>query len=206
MKQKNFIDTQKGLTGIAVLLMMAYYDQWGNITAWVYLALHGSYGLMWVLKSRIFPDRQWEKSTSLAFGLVIWAGLSLYWVAPWLLTSSDVQAPYWYLAICMAIYIFGIFSHFTTDMQKYTSLKINPGYLITGGMMARVRNLNYFGELLIYGSFAMLAEHWLPFVILLTWISIIWIPKMLKKDRSLSRYPDFRAYRERTKLFIPFIY
>jgi len=197
---------QKGLTGIAVLLMMAYYDQWGNITAWVYLALHGSYGLMWVLKSRIFPDQQWEKSTSLAFGLVIWAGLSLYWVAPWLLTSGDVQAPYWYLAICMAIYIFGIFVHFTTDMQKYTSLKINPGHLITGGMMARVRNLNYFGELLIYGSFAMLAIHWMPIVILLAWVSIIWIPKMLKKDRSLSRYPEFGAYRERTKLFIPFIY
>jgi steroid 5-alpha reductase family enzyme len=206
MQQKNFIDTQKGVTFIAILIMMAYYDQWGNITAWVYLALHGSYGLLWVLKSKIFPDRQWEQATSLAFGLIIWAGLSLYWVAPWLLTSGNVHASYWYITICIVIFVIGIYTHFTTDMQKYTSLKLNPGRLITDGMMARVRNLNYFGELLIYGSLAMLAQHWLPFVILLAWVLIIWIPKMRKKDRSLSRYPEFGAYRKRTKLFIPFIF
>ncbi len=82
MKQRHFIDSHKAATGLFVLALLAVYDQWDNPTAWVYLALHGTYGLLWVLKSRMFPDKQWEQPTSLAYGLVIWAGLSLYWIAP----------------------------------------------------------------------------------------------------------------------------
>jgi hypothetical protein len=62
MKIKYFINVQKGSTLFIVLLMMAVYDQWQNPTAWVYLALHGSYGFLWVIKGMLFPDRQWEKS------------------------------------------------------------------------------------------------------------------------------------------------
>ena len=205
MKQKYFIDTNKAVTGLIVFVMIALYNQWGNTTAWVYLAVHATYGFLWVLKSHIFPDKQWEQRTSLAYGLVIWLGLSLYWVAPWIITSQGVQDAPWYLAICISIYTLGVFLHFTSDMQKYTSLKLNPGHLITSGLMARTRNINYFGELLIYGSFVLLARHWLPAAILMAWVLFIWVPNMLKKDRSLSRYPDFKAYKERTKLFIPFL-
>jgi len=205
MKQKFFIDTNKAVTGLIVFVMIVIYNQWGNTTAWVYLAVHGTYGFLWVLKSQIFPDKQWEERTSWAYGAVIWLGLSLYWVAPWIITSQSVQDASWYLAICISIYALGVFLHFTSDMQKYTSLKLNPECLITTGLMARTRNINYFGELLIYGSFALLARHWLPAAILMAWVLFIWVPKMLKKDRSLSRYQDFKAYKERTKLFIPFL-
>ena len=58
MKQKFYIDTHKGVTALFVLLLMAIFNQWQNPTAWVYLALHGTYGVCWVLKSRIFPDRR----------------------------------------------------------------------------------------------------------------------------------------------------
>ena len=61
MKQKHFIDSHKGVTFIAVLLMMAWFNQWQNPTAWVYLALHGTYGILWILKGQIFPDAQWEQ-------------------------------------------------------------------------------------------------------------------------------------------------
>ena len=61
--RRHFIDSHKGVTPLAILAMMAVYDQWDNPTAWVYLGLHGSYGILWVLKSRIFGDRQWEQPT-----------------------------------------------------------------------------------------------------------------------------------------------
>jgi len=206
MKQKFYIDTHKGATALFVLLLMAIFNQWQNPTAWVYLALHGTYGVCWVLKSRVFPDRQWEQPASLAYGLVIWGGLSLYWVAPVLLMAGNVQAPGWYLAICASLYSFGLFFHFATDMQKNMALKLKPGSLITDGMFAYSRNMNYFGELLIYGGFGLLAMHWLPVLILLVWIVIVWLPNMRKKDRSLSRYPEFEAYKAGTKRFFPFIY
>lgn len=205
MKQKHFIDSHKGVTALFIVLLMAYYDQWHNPTAWIYLALHGAYGFLWVLKSHLFPDGTWEQPTNLGFGLVIWGGLSLYWAAPWLLMAGGVRAPAPYLAMCIALYSFGLFLHFTSDMQKYITLQLQPGRLISGGLFAFSRNINYFGELLIYAGFGLLAMHWLPVVILMSWVSLVWLPRMLKKDRSLARYPEFASYRKRTKLFIPYV-
>jgi len=206
MKQRHFIDSHKAATGLFVLALLAVYDQWDNPTAWVYLALHGTYGLLWVLKSRIFPDKQWEQPTSLAYGLVIWAGLSLYWIAPWLITSQNVQAPPWYLGLCIAIYAVGVFWHFASDMQKTMFLKLKPGHLMSDGLWSRLRNPNYFGELLIYLGFGLLAMHWAPLIVILLFVLIVWLPNMRRKDRSLARYPDFASYKARSKLFLPFVF
>lgn len=206
MKQKHFIDTHKGATSVAILMMMAVYNQWENSTAWVYLALHGTYGILWVLKSSVFPDKTWERKTGWGYGLYIWAGLTLYWIAPWILTSKGVQAPPWFLGLCISLYILGIFLHFTTDMQKHTHLKLKPENLITDGMMARSRNLNYFGELLIYLGFGLLTMHWAPIVVLALYIVIIWVPNMRRKDQSLARYPEFEDYQRWSKFFVPFLF
>lgn len=204
MKQKHFIDSQKGATGIAIVALMYYYNAWQNTTVWIYLALHGTYGILWILKSITFGDKQWEQKTSIWYGFYIWAGLSLYWITPWLITSRNIQAPSWYLAMCIAIYIFGVFFHFAADMQKNISLKLKPG-LIQTGLWSKTRNPNYFGELLIYLGFSLLAMHWIPLAVMAFFISIIWIPNMLKKDRSLSRYPEYAAYKKRSKWLIPFV-
>jgi steroid 5-alpha reductase family enzyme len=204
VKQKHFIDSHKGITPLVLLAMMAIYGQWDNPTAWVYLGLHGSYGVLWVLKSRLFPDRQWEQRTGPGYALVILGGLTLYWIAPWLIMYGDVHAPPWLLGVSTALYGTGVAFHFAADMQKHTALKLRPG-LITDGFFALSRNPNYFGELLIYVSFALLAIHWLPFVVIALYLAVIWFPNMIRKDRSLSRYPGFEAYRRRTRLFIPFV-
>jgi len=205
MKQRTFIDSQKAATFFVVMAMITVNGCWHNVTAWVYLALHGTYGVLWLLKGRLFPDASFEQPSSLAFGLAIWAGLSLYWVAPWIITSQGVMPPEWYLAGCIAAFAIGEFFHFSADMQKHEDLRLRPGQLIEDGMFSLCRNPNYFGELLIYASFSLLAMHWLPLGILALWVGAVWIPRMLKKDRSLSRYPNFNAYKERTKLFIPLV-
>jgi protein-S-isoprenylcysteine O-methyltransferase Ste14 len=206
VKQKYFIDSHKGLAFLAILGMMAYFQQWQNPTAWIYLALHGTYGILWVIKSHIFPDKQWEEVKGGWFGLYIWTGLSLYWIAPFLITSRASVAPAWLLALCVSLYTCGIFLHFTADMQKYIELKYNPGHLITDGLLSHVRNINYFGEFLIYLGFGLLAMHWLPVVVILLFIGIIWAPNMLKKEQSLSRFPEFPQYKRKSKLFIPFLF
>jgi protein-S-isoprenylcysteine O-methyltransferase Ste14 len=206
MKQKYFIDSQKALTFIVVLILIVVYDQWQNQTAWIYMALHGTYGLLWGMKSRIFPDKSWEARASLGLGFVYWAGLTLFWITPYLIASRGVQVPAWYLGICVSMNIFGVFFHFVSDMQKFTTLKLRPGILITDGMMGRVRNLYYFGELLIYLGFGLLAMHWLPLVIVAAYVIFVWSYFMRRKDKSLSRYPEFEAYKKRTKYFIPFLW
>ncbi|MGD2162298.1 MAG: DUF1295 domain-containing protein [Anaerolineales bacterium] len=205
MKMKIYINIFKGLTGIFILLMMIYFDAWRNQTAWVYLGLHGSYGVVWVLKSYYFPDRSWERKVSWLIGLGIWLALACYLIAPWLLISSGTQHAGWYLALCVALFVIGVLFHVASDMQKFTALKMKPEHLIQDGFFERIRNPNYFGELLIYGSYALLAYHWVPFLVLGLYLILYWIPNMLRKDRSLSRYDGFADYKQKSKLFIPFL-
>jgi steroid 5-alpha reductase family enzyme len=88
-------------------------------------------------------------------------------------------------------------------MQKDMALSLSPGQLLTRGLWSRTRNPNYLGELLIYASFTSLALHWIPLALLGVVVAGVWIPNMLKKDRSLSRYPAFAAYRARSGLLFP---
>jgi protein-S-isoprenylcysteine O-methyltransferase Ste14 len=206
LKQKHFINSHKAVTGLFVLALIAIFDQWQNLTAWVYLALHGVYGILWVWKSRVFPDKSWEQPADWRFAAVAWGGLSAYWAAPFLLTWRGVEAPPWYLALCVSLWGFGVFLHFASDMQKHMWLKLRPEELLTEGLWARVRNPNYLGELLIYLAFALLAMHWLPLVLLLAFVVVYWLPNMRRKDASLARYPEFAAYKQRSKLLLPWVF
>lgn len=210
MKQKYFIDFHKGITFIYLLGLINYYDAFDNIAIWVYLGLHGTYGVLWVMKSIIFPDKSWEEKTSFMYGLIILSGLSLYWISPWIIVSgyfNDGQMvfiPNWLISISIFSFGVGVFLHFSSDMQKHTALKLTPGHLISDGLFKKSRNINYFGELLIYLSFALLSMHWIPILVLVIFIIFIWIPNMIKKDKSLSRFQEFEDYKNKSGIFFPF--
>ncbi|TVP67506.1 MAG: DUF1295 domain-containing protein [Nodularia sp. (in: Bacteria)] len=201
MKSKYAINLSKGLTFFFILGLMFIYQNY-TLGAWVYLALHGTYGFLWLLKDRIFPDPQWEQFVSIPQGIFVFMIVNLYWIAPFILISSGTVPPLPLVAAAISMNIFGVFLHFASDAQKYYTLKYQKG-LITEGFFARCRNTNYLGEILIYSAFAMLTQHWLPFLILGSFISIIFIPNMLKKDKSLSRYSDFEEYKKRSGLLFP---
>ncbi|EAZ91215.1 DUF1295 domain-containing protein [Crocosphaera chwakensis] len=201
MKIKHPINLHKGLTLFFVLGLMSLYDNF-SVTAWIYLALHGTYGILWLLKDRIYPDKSWEEEISIAMGIGSFFIISLYWVAPFILISQNIQASPPLIAVVIAMNILGVFLHYSSDAQKYYTLKYHSG-LITEGFFARCRNTNYLGEILIYGSFALLTQHWLPFVILGLFVSLLFVPNMLKKDKSLSRYPEFEAYQQVSGLIVP---
>ena len=209
MKQKHFIDSHKGATSLACLAMMYHWNQWENPTAWVYVALHGTYGILWVLKSRLFGDRNWEKPCSIGYGLTIWGALTLYWVGPYLICSQGYEAPFWWLGLCIASFNMGVFFHFTSDMQKHTKLKLQPG-LLTEGLWSKLRNPNYFGELLIYLGFSAIPVAalygWIPLAALALMISFVWIPNMRRKDKSLSRHPGWDTYKKNSWCFLPLVW
>ena len=112
LKQKHFIDSHKGLTPVFILLLIFYFNAWNNVFATIYLALHGIYGLLWITKSRIYPDKQGEHKTTIWYGLLIWTGLSLYWISPYIIVSNyhvfpiEIRQHSIYIAICIALYTF----------------------------------------------------------------------------------------------------
>jgi protein-S-isoprenylcysteine O-methyltransferase Ste14 len=206
LRLSTVINLQKGGTALFVgALMLAYRN--GSIEAWVYLALHGSYGLAWIMKHLAFRDRRFDAPVTVG-GAVMTVALVLgpYWLAPWLLVSGvlgprpEAGAPL--LGAAIALHTLGLAAMLGADAQKRFQLEAGPR-LLTGGMFARTRNPNYLGEMMVYGAYALLVRHWLPWLVL-GWVwGAVFVPNMLLKDASLSRYPGWDAYRAATGLLFP---
>lgn len=204
MKLKHPVNLHKGMTAPVVVALMFYFQNFST-SAWVYLALHGSYGLLWLLKDKIFPDKQWEQNVSMPYGIFVFLVLGLYWIAPFILISSGTVAPPYIIGTSVALSMIGVMLHFGSDAQKYFTLQYKPG-LITDGFFSRSRNINYLGELMIYGGFALLTTSWWGFLGIALFFLGAFIPNMIKKDKSLSRYPEFTAYKNKSGLLFPSLF
>lgn len=196
------INLQKGGTLLFVLALMAFHDVW-TPTAWTYLGLHGSYGLIWLLKEAVFPDPSWQKKITLGGAVNAWLFvLGPYWIAPWLIVTQRIEQSPALLGTAIALYASGVALMVGADAQKFFVLRARRG-LIVDGFFARTRNPNYLGEMMIYASFAIVAGHWLPWLVL-AWVWLgVFLPNMLRKDASMARYPEWAAYRARTWLLLP---
>ena len=208
IKQKYPIDFAKGITWLIIIGLIYFFNQSNNLTAWIYFCLHGSYGIMWVMKSNIFPDKTWERKAGIPYTLLIIFGLMISWAPAFIITMTSHEASLQILVSAIILFSFGVYYHFVSDMQKYIFLKYNSG-LITDGLWKQCRHPNYFGELLIYSSFLMLTIEsslwWVPVLILSIFIFIIWIPGMKRIDKSLSRFEGHEAYKNKTAFIIPYI-
>ena len=201
MKLNQIINLHKGLTPFFVLGLMSYYENF-SLPAWVYLSLHGTYGILWLLKEKIFPDPYFKEEINILTSVTGFIFLGFYWVAPFILISSDKIVPNPIIALSISLNIFGVFLHFASDAQKYFTLKVNKK-LIDDGFFKNIRNTNYLGETLIYLSFATLSMSYIPFIILSVFFFIVFLPRMLKKDISLAKYDNFEIYKKKSGLIFP---
>jgi len=202
------INLHKFLTLFIVASLMVLFNNY-SLAAWVYLALHGTYGFCWLLKHFAFRDTKWEVKVTFGGAVFTFMLLATYWVAPYLLIASALQpdqaAPSnGLVALCIALHTFGIVIMTSADCQKQYSLK-SQRTLITTGMFARVRHPNYLGEMMVYASYALIVQHWIPWIILAYWWTMVFLVNMLIIESSLSRYPGWHSYKARTSMLIPWL-
>ncbi len=200
------INLHKGATAFVVALLMLWFDNYST-AAWVYLALHGTYGFCWLLKHVAFPDLRWETKVTVGSGVTIFLMLGTYWAAPYLLISDALGAnrpapPNWLMALCIALFAVGVMGMMASDCQKQYTLKYRRG-LITEGLFKYVRHPNYLGEMMLYASFALLVQHWIPWIVLAYWWTTIFLVNMLTIEASISRYSGWEAYKARTGMLLP---
>ena len=201
MKLNQIINLHKGLTVFVVAGLMMFYKNY-SIAAWVYLSLHGTYGILWLLKEKIFPDPYFKEKINFITSITGFIFLGSYWIAPFILISSQKSVSYPIIAASISINIIGVFLHFASDAQKYFTLKIKKE-LIKDGFFKNIRNTNYLGEILIYLSFAILSVSFIPFAILALFFFVVFLPRMLKKDKSLTKYASFAEYKRISGLLLP---
>jgi protein-S-isoprenylcysteine O-methyltransferase Ste14 len=203
------VNFQKAGTFVFLGFLIWYYQN-TSTAAWIYLAMHGSYGLVWIIKDLAFPDPSWQKKVTIGGGINAFAFvLGWYWVFGWLLISGtsvpDYPLPdYAWFCLCISLCIIGSTIMIAADAQKYFTLRVRRG-LITDGMHKYIRHPNYLGEMMIYGSFALMVWHWLP-VVVLAWVwGGLFAVNMVMKEASMSRYPEWAAYRKRTWWLVPYV-
>lgn len=201
------INAQKAGTAAFVWALMVHYQNFSP-AAWVYLALHGSYGAVWLLKDLCFPDRSWQARVTVMGGVNAFLGvLGWYWFIAYLLISRAATPSYplpeaaWFV-VCISLCIVGSVLMIAADAQKFYTLRLQRG-LITDGVHAWVRHPNYLGEMMIYASFGLLAWHWAAAVILGCVWGFIFAPNMVMKEASMARYPEWADYKARTGWLLP---
>jgi protein-S-isoprenylcysteine O-methyltransferase Ste14 len=197
---------QKGGTLFFVLALMFASGNF-SAAAWTYLALHGSYGLVWLMKHVVMPDPSWERRVTIGGALNAFLFvLGPYWLAP-ILLITDVAGAHpepspWVMGASSAVYAVGVVVMMVADAQKFFTLKARRG-LITDGMFKHIRHPNYLGEMMVYGAFAFLSQHWIPWVVL-AWVWIaLFLPNIVMKERSMARYAEWAAYQARTGYLLP---
>lgn len=202
VKLASVVNFQKGATILLCLYLMKTADN-HSPTAITYTALHGSYGLCWLLKEIIFPDPKWQVDITLfSAASAILTVLGPYWFIPYTTIANRAECSPEVLCAATILYVLGLALMMGADCQKYFVLRVKKG-LITDGFFSRVRHPNYLGEMMLYGSFAWVSQDKRSWIILgYVWTSLF-LPYMIRKEASMSRYDGWKAYTKKSGFIIP---
>ncbi len=178
--------------------------------AWVLFGMAAANDVLWLIKNTFFPDASWEHKATLPSNVFFVFYLFSTWVMAWLLISGFSNPTYplpenLWVASCVAIYAIGIVIKVASDAQKNLLLKAKPG-LITDGMYRLVRHPNYLGQTLIYLGLILMAWHWISTLIFVAIFFSVFLVNMIMKEASMSRYPQWAAYRKKSWWLIPGVF
>lgn len=98
----------------------------------LYLFLHGTYGIFWLLKDLLYPDASFKQMASVGSLIVLTTALCLYWMMPvTIATGYGVQEPTnLRILFCVVTYIIGLILMLGSDIQKTATLAKKKGILI----------------------------------------------------------------------------
>jgi len=158
--------------------------------------------MLWVLKDWVVPDKSFDTKITTMSGLIITGVLAGYWLPAYFLISSNKQVSPQLAALAISIHTIGCVLMIASDSQKYFTLKVSKG-LISNGWFARSRNINYFGEVLIYGSYCLLSQHPLPWMYCIFIWLFMFMSFMSKKEESLKKKSGWESYAKESNFFFP---
>lgn len=161
LPMRYYVNAHKGGMPFLIFGMMLYFNNF-SLANWLYMALHGSYGLFWLVKDFTIPDTSFERKVTISCASIAWLFvLQPYCYGAYLLASGAApQNPSAErICVCIMTYCFGLVFMLGADGQKYFTLRLKKG-LMDDGFMKWSRNPNYVGEMLIYSSFALVVQKW----------------------------------------------
>ena len=196
------VNCQKSSTILIMYLLMIYFNNYSK-GAYIYLSLHGSYGLIWLLKDMTFPDKSMHNKTCFLPAGALITLLLLYWGMGFeMIYGLGIQDPSnGRIFVCFFFYSFGLIFMLCTDLQKYLILKYKKG-LINNYFLAWNRNTNYLGEIMIYFSFALIVGRLECYLLLIfVWITFF-VGRIYIKEKSLQTKEGYTKYKNNSYIIL----
>ena len=180
--QLTAINTAKTLT-IVLLLVLAAVIGVQDMRQVLYLSLHISYCLWWLLEQWLFPERARqlfnERVGVVSFGFALLFIGVLYSLPGLLAFLNPVPISQAAVALVLVLFSFGSLINASADAQKTTAKAMGAG-LVSDGIWRRVRHVNYLGDLLIY------------------------LQRIGQKEKQMAaKYPEFSAWQQRSSRLLP---
>ncbi|AFY31106.1 DUF1295 domain-containing protein [Calothrix sp. PCC 7507] len=201
------INTAKVLT-IGLLVVFAVIFGIQDLRQVIYLCLHIGYCLWWLLEQWFYPQRRqlFNEPMGVSGFIFVLLFVGIFYTLPgYLAFTNPVPLSMTEAAIALPLYTFGTLINATADVQKLTAKQYGAG-LVSDGIWRFSRNINYFGDLLRYLSFSVVAGS--PWAYLVP-VAVLFasLQRMSQKDQSMSsKYPDYTEYQKSTSRLIPFIW
>lgn len=193
------------------ILWMIVFAIFFGIKDWrqvIYLCLHASYCVWWLVEQWFYPQRrQLFNEPVNAFGFVfILLFVGVFYVLPgYLAFTNPVPLSMSTASVALLLYIFGSLINASADVQKLTAKQFGAG-LVRDNIWRFSRNINYFGDLLRYLSFSVVAGSIWAYLVPAS-VLLLYLQRMSQKEQSMTtKYPDFADYQQSSSRLIPFIW
>jgi protein-S-isoprenylcysteine O-methyltransferase Ste14 len=206
--QLTAINTAKILT---ILLLVVYALIFGikDLRQIIYLCLHISYCLWWLVEQWFYPLRRQQifsepiGATGFILSLLF---VGVFYSFPGYLAFTNPEPLSWAAAaVALPLFFFGSLINATADIQKLTAKQYGAG-LVSDGIWRFSRNINYFGDLLRYLSFSVVAGSIWSYL-LPSLIALLYIQRIFSKEQSMSqKYQNYQEYQQASTRLIPFIW
>ena len=206
LKLAFFANLHKCTMLLYILGLMFYFNNF-SLGCCVYAALHGSYGFLWNIKTIAFPDKTHQVRMSIGSLIPMLTVLIGYWYIPYMMVSgqSEQNPSNERILWSALVYIMGAAIMMISDAQKYFCLRLKKG-LIDYGMFAHTRNPNYVGEMMLYGSFAMISNRYIPWMILLSVWTCVFSIMITVKEISFRKKEGWEQYSKASYILLPKLY
>jgi protein-S-isoprenylcysteine O-methyltransferase Ste14 len=205
--QLTAINTAKVFT-IVLLIAFALIFGIKDFRQVIYMCLHISYCLWWLVEQWFYPQRRQIFGEPVGVGGFIASLLfigALYSLPGYLAFINPTPLSFTTAAIALPLFIFGTLINAIADIQKMTAKQYGAG-LVSDGIWRFSRNINYFGDLLRYLSFSVVAGSIWAYIVP-TLIAMLYLQRIFQKEQSMpQKYQEYAEYQRSSSRLIPFIW
>lgn len=196
---------------ITILLLGSFAIAFGvsGMRQVIYLCLHIGYCVWWLLEQWLYPERRrviFNEPINIVGIVFTVLFVGIFYALPGFLAFTNPE-PISLLAVAIALplYYFGSLINTSADVQKLTAKQQGVG-LVRDGIWRFARHINYFGDLLRYLSFSIVAGSVWGYLVPAA-IAVFYWQRIQARERSmLEKYENYSDYQQTSKRLIPLIW